>query len=150
MKKLIVAIMAVMLIFGALGITASAAEGVNALSADITFECNAVPLNIETYNIANFGFYKLRDIAAMCDGTEKEFSVEWDGDKGMITLVSGGNYNVLASDLQPGGGQTQTAYASDVSVIINGEEVALTVYNINGFTYYKLRELCKEIGRAHV
>jgi len=145
MKRIITAAMIFALALGMLCIPANAEEGVPALSTDIAFECNAVPMNIETYSISDYGFYKLRDIAAMCDGTEKEFSVVWDGERGMITLTSGEDYTVSENDLQPGGGQTQTAYISSAVVIVNGAEVSLTAYNINGYTYYKLRELCSAL-----
>ena len=143
MKRILVLTLCVVLCLGCIPV--SAVNSTQALSTDIAFELNNKPLNIETYNIGDYGFYKLRDIAAMCEGTAKEFSVKWDENAQMITLTSNEDYTVTTDDLQPGGGSSQIAYESSATVIVNGVEVSLTAYNINDYTYYKLRELCNAL-----
>ncbi|MBQ3078251.1 MAG: leucine-rich repeat protein [Clostridia bacterium] len=119
-----------------------------AVRSNIRFTADGRVVAIDTYNIGGYGYYKLRDIAALCDGTAKEFSVGWDGEASVTTLISGGDYTVGADDLTPGVGGDKTALLSTAAVMVNGEPVSLTAYNIDGYNYYKLRELCAalEIG----
>ena len=114
----------------------------------LSFEADGVPTKIQAYNIDDYTFFKLRDIAALCDATAKEFSVSYAD--GVTTLTTGGDYTVGASDLQTGDSAPQTALTSVTKVIVNGKEVALTSYNIGGYNYYKLRDLCKALDIAVV
>lgn len=118
---------------------------VTALVTTQKFEADGVKCNLGIYNINNYNYFKLRDIAALCMGTDKEFSVGYDSASGTITLTTGGSYKLTANDLKPGNGENKTTTASQATIIIDGKKVALTAYNIDGYTYYQLRELCKAL-----
>lgn len=144
--KRFIALCLVLATLVSVGVTASANGQVDAIYTGTAFKADGRPVSVDTYNINNYGYYKLRDIAAMVVDTGKEFSVDWDGEKGMITLTSGGEYTPKASDLQPGDGKSKKAVPSSASVVINGEEVSFTAYNINGFNYFKLRDICAALN----
>lgn len=118
---------------------------VTALVSSQKFVADGASPDIGIYNIGGFNYFKLRDIAALCAGTGKAFSVGYDTASGTITLTSGGSYTPSANDLQPGSGENKTSTASQATVLIDGKEVTLTSYNIDGYTYYQLRELCKAL-----
>jgi len=115
----------------------------SALVTDQKFDANGQSKNITIYNINNNNFFKLRDIAALCIGTDKAFSISYDAQTNCTTLTVGGTYTALPTDLAPPSGVNQTAVQSITNVIVNGKRVVLTSYNINGFNYYKLRDLCQ-------
>lgn len=120
-------------------------EPVTALVSPQKFEMNGERIDIGIYNIGDKNYFKLRDIAALVNGSGKQFSIGWDGELGVATLTSGEAYKVLDTDLQPGGGVDKQATESTATVVLNGEVVKLAAYNIDGYTYYQLRDLCKAL-----
>ena len=125
--------------------TVTPSETITALSTDIAFVADGKNVAIDAYNINNYNYFKLRDFAALVNGTGKTFSVAWDGVRQIITLTSGEAYEPLDTDLQPGDGKHKTALKSTASLVINGKIVTLEAYNINGFNYFKLRDLCEAL-----
>ncbi len=53
----------------------------------------------EKYNIDGSNYFKLRDIAMILNGTGSQFSVGWDGEKKVISVVTGGSYEPNGSEL---------------------------------------------------
>lgn len=123
--------------------TPAPAPQIRALSTDIAFVADGVRVDIDAYNINNYNYFKLRDLAALVNGTAKSFSVEWDAARSTIILTAGAPYAPLATDLQPGDGTHKIALQSAATLILNGEEITLEAYNIDGFNYFKLRDLCE-------
>ncbi len=95
------------------------------------------------YKIGGSNYFKIRDIAAMLNGTEKQFAVGYAG--GKVTVTSGQPYEATGKELAgaPSGGKT--ASPSNDTVIINGTETGVTVYKIGGSNYFKLRDLGKAL-----
>lgn len=103
-------------------------------------------LEIEAYNIDNNNYFKLRDIAKLINETNQKFSVDWNSSKKLISLSSGESYRATGSELQEGDGENKEAILSASKLELDGKEVLLTAYSINGNTYYKIRDLAKTIG----
>lgn len=97
------------------------------------------------YKIGGYNFFKLRDIAALLNGTEKQFSVGYDSRTGTVTLTAGQPYAATDSDLAAIPDSAQNANVSTNVVYINGVQTQLTVYKINGFNYFKLRDLASAL-----
>ena len=96
----------------------------------------------DAYNIAGNNYFKLRDLAYVLNGSEKQFSVGWDGELGVITLVVGEEYEAVGGEMtEKGDAEKKAAVSSTATVYINGEAVALTAFNIDGNNYFKLRDL---------
>lgn len=98
------------------------------------------------YKIDGYNYFKLRDIAALLNGTEKQFSVGYDSLTGTVTLTSGQPYAVTDSDLTAIPDSAQNANVSTNVVYINGVQTQLTVYKINGYNYFKLRDLASALN----
>ena len=91
---------------------------------------------------------RLRDLAALLNGTDAEFDVIWSAEKG-ICIVSANAYehpNGTEGKIPFTGNQPYKVYLADTDV--DGEKVPLTAFQITwdggGHTYYQLRDL----GRA--
>lgn len=98
------------------------------------------------YKINDYNYFKLRDIAALLNGTDKQFSVEYGASTGEVTITSGQPYEVTASDLSaPPAGARQATITTNV-IYINGAKMELTVYNIDGYNYFKLRDLASALN----
>ncbi len=138
--------------------TVFAVEDINILFVDRKeIPAHAVPSNakvivdgkgisFEAYNIGGSNYFKLRDLAKVLDGSPKQFGVEWDDDNNAINLAKLAVYEADGSELALTGKQTaQTAMPSVARIYIDGAEADLASYNIDGFNYYKLRDLAKRI-----
>lgn len=102
---------------------------------------NGEAIAFDAYEINNNNYFKLRDIAKVLSGSEKQFEVTWDGAKNTISLISGQPYTAVGGELTAGSGTSQQAKLNTSAVILDGETVSLTAYTINGNNYFKLRDL---------
>ena len=111
---------------------------------------NGKELSFEAYNIMDNNYFKLRDLAKAFSGSEKQFEVTWDAEKGMIGLVSAKGYTEVGGELAAGDGTDKSAVIFQGGILKDGGEVKALAYNINGNNYFKLRDICKlfDIGVA--
>lgn len=104
---------------------------------------NGKAVAFDAYNINNNNYFKLRDVAQILRGTDKQFNVTWDGTKNAINLISNIAYESTGGELNPGDGLSKDSTISNSSIYKDGVEISLTAYNINGNNYFKLRDLGK-------
>lgn len=102
---------------------------------------NGVEATPTVYNIDNSNYFKIRDVAALLNGTEKQFSVGYDGEKQSVTATTGQGYDKLPTDLAGAPAGAGEAKASGDAIYVNGAKITPEVYNINGNNYFKLRDL---------
>ncbi len=94
------------------------------------------------YKINGSNYFKIRDIAALLNGSSKQFEVGYDTATGSVTATSGKPYTMTGTELTGAAGtEAQLAVPSGSTIYVNGEKLDLTVYNIDGFNYFKLRDL---------
>ncbi|MEA4988508.1 MAG: WG repeat-containing protein, partial [Anaerovorax sp.] len=98
-------------------------------------------VSFDAYNINSNNYFKLRDIAQIIRGTDKQFNVTWDGSKNAINLISNTAYKTVGGELKAGDGKVKNATLSTSTIYKDGVAVTLTAYNINGNHYFKLRDL---------
>lgn len=104
---------------------------------------NGVQVNLEAYGINGNNYFKLRDLAKLFSGTKKQFEVTWDGQKKAINLVSGKPYTSVGGELAAGDGKEKDCTLNLSKVYLDGQEISLTAYTINGNNYFKLRDVLK-------
>ncbi|MBR2978051.1 MAG: hypothetical protein IKM36_01120 [Oscillospiraceae bacterium] len=139
MRRALAVLLTALLLAGLLTVSCAAAKVVPSkqkLSVDgTTVKC-------EIYNIDGSNYFKLRDLAALLNGTQSQFSVKWDEKLQTVSLLSSKPYTAVGGELEIGGDQSATAKKSETKLRIDGREVTdLTAYNIGGNNYFKLREL---------
>lgn len=143
MKKLLPPLLALLLVCLALP-CASAADvtpSPQKLSVDGT------DADCDKYNIDGSNYFKLRDLAYLLSKSDSRFSVAFDAESNAVTVVPGGDYVPVGGELERGKDLSKTAVASKQSVLINGEAVeGISVYNIGGNNYFKLRDLGSALG----
>ena len=110
-------------------------------------EVNGNAADPTVYKINGSNYFKIRDVAAMLNGTEKQFAVGYDGGKNAVTATTGQGYAKQPGDLAgaPAGG-SQTAETSNDAIYVNGEKITAEVYKIGGSNYFKLRDLGKALN----
>ena len=102
---------------------------------------NSAATSFEAYNINGNNYFKLRDIAKVVSGTEKQFDVEYNSEVKAINLLSGKAYTAVGGEMAAGDGMAKSAVLNTSKIYKDGKEITLTAYNINGNNYFKLRDL---------
>lgn len=99
-------------------------------------------------NGANAGnnYFKLRDIAYLLNGTKSQFNVRWDAENERILLTSGTSYETVGGELEDSSTAVEKIGQSTSTIVLDGEEISLEGYIINGNNYYKLRDIGKALG----
>jgi hypothetical protein len=93
----------------------------------------------DAYNIGGNNYFMLRDLAFVLDSTDKGFEIEYDGD---IHIIPGKAYTPRGDEMS-GGINARTALPTPSKIYFDEEAANLTVYNIGGSNYFKLRDLLK-------
>ena len=115
---------------------------VSAVPNDAPFTVDGQAAAPTAFLIEDSNYIKLRDAAAMLAGTEKGFSVAYDGASDAVALTSGAAYEPLGTELagvrdaaavQAGAGSQQ--------MMLDGVPLELDAYMIDGANYIKLRDL---------
>lgn len=110
-------------------------------------EVNGTAANPTVYKINGSNYFKIRDVAALLNGTEKQFAVGYDGTKNAVTATTGQGYEKQSSDLAGAAtGGDQSAAVSNDAIYVNGEKITAEVYKIGGSNYFKLRDLGKALN----
>ena len=109
-------------------------------SSSITL--NGKPITFTAYNINGSNYFKLRDLAAALNGTNKKFSVDYDSAKKMISLETGLSYAFFGGELALNESTAnKSATPTAASLFCNEVNLSYTAYNIDGANYFKLRDI---------
>lgn len=95
---------------------------------------------LDAYNINGNNYFKLRDIAFVLNGTEKQFEVGWDNVNKAISLTPNHAYSnatLSTTSLL----NKEKATKTDSPIYVDNTKVDFTAYNIKGNNYFKLRDL---------
>ncbi len=98
------------------------------------------------YNINGSNYFKLRDIAYIMNGTSSQFDVSWNKTENCIGLLPNVPYNPVGGEMSEGYENVKSCVPSEFPVELNGERITLSGYNINGYTYYKIRDIGEALG----
>lgn len=119
-----------------------AQQPAGAKTADPTndkLEVNGSAVRPTVYKIGGSNYFKIRDVAAVLNGTEKQFAVGYAG--GKVTVTSGQPYQATGKELAGPPAAAGNASPSNDKIVIDGVETDVTVYKIGGSNYFKLRDL---------
>lgn len=102
--------------------------------------------NVAAYEINDNNYFKLRDIAAIVNGSEKQFEVSWNNHAQRIDLTSGKPYTTVGGELGAIGSASKKAESSTAVVYKDNVKIDYTGYNIDDNNYYKLRDVCESFN----
>lgn len=102
-------------------------------------------VSFDAYVINDFTYFKLRDVAFALNGTQKQFDTLWDESLRAINVVTNTAYTTAGGELQKGSGINKKAVVSDSKLYFDNQAGNITAYNIDGNTYFKLRDLGQKI-----
>lgn len=109
-----------------------------------TVQVNGKTIAFDAYEIGGNNYFKLRDIAQVLNGSQKQFEVQYIKESDSIALTANKSYTSVGGELTAA---TQsgaiTAKQSTQKVLLNDKSCDLTAYNIYNNNYFKLRDLGK-------
>ncbi|WP_289137750.1 stalk domain-containing protein [uncultured Brevibacillus sp.] len=108
---------------------------------------NGKSISFDAYNINGNNYFKLRDLAMTLNGTGKSFEVSWDSSINAINLSTDTKYTPDGKELVVSQESiSKNAKLTNSKLYLDGKEVQLTAYNIDGNNYFKLRDIAKVIN----
>ena len=125
-------------------------EGMNSLTASnsnakLLVDGNEV--EISGYSVNDSNYYKIRDVAMILRTTPARFDVSWDESLSAIAVSTGIKYTIVGGELS-GAETALNVEQNNAPVYVNGVERELLSYNINGSTYFKIRDIGDMVGFA--
>lgn len=96
---------------------------------------------VDAYLINENNYIKLRDLAALVNGTDKNFEVTWDGERNAINLKSASGYTPVGGEMVPGTAGNREANLTTSAIYVDGVQKPLTAYLIGQNNYFKLRDV---------
>ncbi len=117
------------------------AENVTAVPNKSAVYINNVLTEFEAYTINENNYFKLRDVALVLRGTEKQFNVTWNGAAGAIDMESNKGYIPVGGEMSLGNGLAKQGILNKSKLLKDGREVDVTGYTINQNNFFKLRDL---------
>lgn len=96
------------------------------------------------YNIKGYNYFKIRDLAAAFKGTRYSFDVGWDN-LGVNILMGEQSKDSISTESL--GTDFVHAVHSNGGILHKGDDVvSVECYMINGYNYYKIRDLAAFLG----
>lgn len=124
----------------------TAAGAVNAAPSTHSIYLNGLPVAVEGYAIDGNNYFKLRDLAKILAGTNKEFEVSWNNVAKRIDLTTSKAYTAVGGELAVIDAGKQEAKASNAVVYKDGALENYKGYIINENNYYMLRDIADSMG----
>ena len=144
MKKLLSMLLVVVLLL-ALCPSVLAAHEVMRTAQKLTV--NGSYISCDIYNIDGSNYFKLRDLAALMNGTRSQFAVGYDEATRTVSITLGEPYTEIGGELQIAEDKSGSAVPSAQTILINGTPRSdLSVFNIGGNNFFKLRDLGAAVG----
>lgn len=144
MKKTYYSLLLILLVFAtSFYPTAVASHEVQAKVTHSPILLDGIYIDIVGFNIKGNNYFKLRDLAEKFNGTESQFDVVWNGAQNSVEILTGKaysspistSYNSYPPDAQ------RSASVSKSSILVNGEKQNIQAFNIEGNTYFQLRDI---------
>ena len=102
--------------------------------------------SLEAFNIADNNYFKLRDICCALTDMDYNIEVTWDGERNAINLIKNKPYTRVGGEYKQSDFMMHEANLSNATVYLDGEQIDMKAYNINGNNFFKLRDLCRALN----
>ncbi len=119
---------------------------VTALPTSAKVIVNGKQVNVESYNINGYNYFKLRDVAILVNGTDRQFGVGYSEALKAVTIEPGAEYVPVGGELASGDKTTKNAVVSTFSIVNRSAASTYIPYLIDGNNYFKLRDICSMAG----
>ena len=96
---------------------------------------------LPAYNIDGNNYVRVRDVAMLLKDTPSGFDVQWNKDLQQVELKSFSPYTPNGKENKPMSSERRTVQSLTEPTAADGALHMIAAYNVDGYTYYKLRSL---------
>ncbi len=107
---------------------------------------NGERVSVTGYTVNDSNYFKVRDIAMLLSNTSKKFNVSWDSKLEAIMIETSTDYVPIGGELSNEIEQDMDVVENSTPIYVNGHRTAITAYNINGSSYFKIRDIADATG----
>ncbi len=108
---------------------------------------NGRNVSFEAYGVGGYNYFKLRDLAMALNNSSKNFQVGWDSANNAILITSNSNYDPQGGELIVNNTTAMKKVIATTSrIYLDGVEIKLQAYDIEGYNYFKLRDIGKALN----
>lgn len=100
----------------------------------------------QAYEIYGYTYFKLRDIDAALDDTKAGFELQYDKAKNAVFLTKGPFFYGEGPDELPAESSVKEARYSGQKIYLDGVQADVDAFLIDGYNYFKLRDLSELLG----
>ena len=112
-----------------------------AVPSEAVVTVDGLETNLCAYNLYGSNYFMLRDVAVALSGTDKQFNVDWANNA--VSLMSETAYESVGTEFSQNAYSSADALFSVPKVKLDGAEITLVGYNINGSNYFKIRDIAR-------
>ncbi|GGF90582.1 hypothetical protein GCM10010912_39650 [Paenibacillus albidus] len=147
MKKIVTMLLVLALVIPSLGNLASAGTATKAKVSESKVSINGVEGDLYGFNISGSNYFRLRDIARNFSGTSSQFDISWNPSTSAIEIIRGQAYTPEETEESTYYSRSKEYIAtrSAAKVLIDGQPLLITAYNIGDSNYVQLRDLGSQI-----
>lgn len=98
-----------------------------------------------TYIINDYNYFKLRNFASYMNNTAKKFDIRFNSERNAIEIFMESDYMDFSGIPKENISGSKKAIPSPQKIFIDGREVQISGYNIDGNNYFKLRDLAEAL-----
>ena len=107
---------------------------------------NGERVTVTGYTVNDSNYFKVRDIAMLLRNTPSKFNVSWDGNLNAIMIDTHKDYVAIGGELSSEIEQDMNVVENNTPIYVDGHRTAITAYNINGSSYFKIRDIADATG----
>ena len=149
MKRGVLSLIVALLVISGCSEGLKSEEGVAAESRSVVVK-GAQPLlyvdgkqvGIQAFNIDGYNYFKLRDMAMALKGSPKEIGIQYNAQGNVIQIFTDRTYDPVGGELVLSKtGVPGQVIPSASRLLVDGQTAGISAYNIDGYNYFKLRDL---------
>ncbi|MBT2292774.1 hypothetical protein J7E73_27310 [Paenibacillus albidus] len=147
MKKIVTMLLVLALVIPSLGNHASAGTATKAKVSGSKVSINGAEGDLYGFNISGSNYFRLRDIARNFSGTSSQFDISWNPSTSAIEIIRGQAYTPEETEESTYYSRSKEYIAtrSAAKVLIDGQPLLITAYNIGDSNVVQLRDLGSQI-----
>ncbi len=111
-----------------------------------TANISGTPRQFQAFLINNNNYIMLRDLAYYMNGSAAQFEVSYDTDTKAISIFSHSAYTMQGYESTVKAENSKAYKDTTSKIFMDGKEVTLKGYNIEGSNYFKLRDLAQALN----
>lgn len=96
---------------------------------------------LPAYRIGGNNYVRVRDVAMLLKDTPSSFDVQWNKGLNQVELRSFSPYTPNGTENKPMSSEIRTVKSLTEPTVADGVQHMIAAYNVDGYTYYKLRSL---------